>query len=425
MMTSFYETSSVLQVLLLIGSQITVISFTVGTIFLFKRRCAWTKLIGIGALLMVNIIQYVLIQINSRLAGIEQEFLLRVPYMVLLFVTVLSQTALVLALFSETKTRKTINHTSIKEAFDNLPTGVCFFNEAGLPVLCNLAMYRFSFAVCGKDVQFITDLESCLADGFIPVAETKRDGAVFIFPDGRAWHLGKRNFNHENGAVYTQFVATDVTDLQENRVELMRENAQLRKVQADLRRLSANVVTITREEEILNTKMRVHDEMGRCLVEARKCLRESTCGSVSESMVRSWQRAVSMLKYNNDTQDEDMLSLVRKTCESMKLSFVQTGVLPKQESAAYILTCAVRECVTNAVRYAGASELYADFSETENLATVSVRNNGKQPDSEIVEGGGLSTLRRRVERAGGTMTVQSLPEFKLTVTVPKGKEGVS
>ena len=84
----------------------------------------------------------------------------------------------------------------------------------------------------------------------------------------------------------------------------------------------------------------------------------------------------------------------------------------------------MRECVTNAVRYAGASELYADFTETETEATVVVHNNGKQPDSEIIEGGGLSTLRRRVERAGGTMTVQSRPRFQLTVTVPKGKEGV-
>ena len=34
------------------------------------------------------------------------------------------------------------------------------------------------------------------------------------------------------------------------------------------------------------------------------------------------------------------------------------------------------------------------------------------------------TLRRRLERAGGTMTVQAFPYFKLTVTVPKGKEGI-
>ena len=84
----------------------------------------------------------------------------------------------------------------------------------------------------------------------------------------------------------------------------------------------------------------------------------------------------------------------------------------------------LRECVTNAVRYAEASALYVDFSETEGDATVSVSNNGKQPDSKISEGGGLSTLRRRVECAGGTMAVQSIPQFKLTVTVPKGKEGM-
>ena len=47
-----------------------------------------------------------------------------------------------------------------------------------------------------------------------------------------------------------------------------------------------------------------------------------------------------------------------------------------------------------------------------------------QPESEIVEGGGLSTLRRRVERSGGTMTVDSFPAFRLTVTIPKKKEGL-
>ena len=131
-----------------------------------------------------------------------------------------------------------------------------------------------------------------------------------------------------------------------------------------------------------------------------------------------------MLKYNNDAPEEDMLSQIRKTCASVRLRFIQRGELPKQEAAAYLLACAVRECVTNAVRYADATELYADFSETKDEATVVVYNNGNPPEGEIAEGGGLSTLRRRVERAGGSMTVQSLPRFQLTVTVPKGKDGV-
>ena len=424
MMICFYQASSVWQIVLLVISQFAVISLAAGFILLFKRKCKLPKMIGMGAVLLLNATLYVIMQLDSRITGAEQGLHLHVPYAVLMLATVLSIALGAWLLLGETKNRKTINHRSIKESLDNLPTGVCFFNGAGLPVLCNHAMQRFSFAVCGKDVQFITDLEHCLSDDYIPTTDARKDGRVFVLPDGRAWHLEKRTFTNGSGNHCTQYIATDVTELHEHRVELQEENAQLRRVQSDLQVLSANIVTVTREEEILNTKMRVHDEMGRYLIEARKYLREGSSESIPENVISAWQRAVSMLKYNNETADEDMLSQVRKTCESVKLGFVQTGTLPKEESAAYLLTCAVRECVTNAVRYAGASELYADFTETETDATVVVYNDGKQPDSEIVEGGGLSTLRRRVERAGGSMTVQSRPRFQLTVTVPKGKEGV-
>ena len=424
MMTCFYEVSSILQIALLVISQFAVIFLAAGFIMLFQWKCKLTKMIGMGALLLLNATLYVLMQLDSRVTGAEQGLQLHVPYAILMLVTLLTISAGAWMLLGETKNRKTLNHRSIKEAFDNLPTGVCFFNEAGLPVLCNYAMHRFSFAVCGKDVQYITDLEHCLAEDFIPVDDVKKEGLVFVLQSGRAWRLEKRSFTNESGHRYTQYIATDVTELHENRVELQEDNAQLRRVQSDLQTLSSNVVTVTREEEILNTKMRVHDEMGRCLVEARKYLGENCTESIPDNVISAWQKAVSMIKYNNETADEDMLSQIRKTCEFVKLDFVQTGNLPLEETTAYILTCAVRECVTNAVRYADATRLYADFSETEDEATVIVYNNGNPPEGEIVEGGGLSTLRHRVERAGGSMTVQSLPRFQLTVTVPKGKDGV-
>ena len=424
MMTCFYQVSSTYQTVLLVISQFVLVSLAAGSVVLYKRKCKPAKLTGMGAMLALNVVLYVLMQLDSRLTGTMPGLHLHVPYTVLLVVTLLSLGCGGFAVFSETRNRKSISYSSIKEAFDNLPTAVCFFNESGLPVLCNLAMQRFSFAVCGKDVQFITDLESFLSDDFVPIAEVRKDGKVFILDDGVAWQLEKRTFTHESGESYTQYIAADVTDLQKSRVELTKENEQLRKVQAELKRLSANIVAVTREEEILNTKMRVHDEMGKCLVAAQKYLKTDRTESIPDSLAAVWQRAVSMLKYSNDTPDEDMLLQIRKTCEYVKLAFVQTGDLPKQERVAYLLTCAVRECVTNAVRYAEATKLHAAFTENETEATVTVTNNGKIPEREIAEGGGLSTLRRRVERAGGIMTVQSFPEFKLTVTVPKEKEGV-
>ena len=425
MMIDFYEMGTPWQNVLLVFSLLTVITLTGDCIIAFRYRCGVLKRFGGGVvLLLLNAVLYVVMQLDSRITPNEKKIHLQVSYVVLFLVTLLSMGYAVWSILQETKNRKTINNTSIKEAFDNLPTGVCFFNEAGLPVLCNRAMHRFSFAVCGKDVQYITDLKECLSQDFMPREGTIKDGKTFILPEGTAWHLEKHDFIHESADTYIQYIALDVTDLQRKRVELTIENAQLRKVQSDLKRLSANVVTITREEEILNTKMRVHDEMGRCLMAAQKYLKEDSTESIPDNVVTSWQRAVSMLKYNNETTDEDMLSQIRKTCQFVKLDYIQTGKLPKEEGMAYILTCAVRECVTNAVRYGEASELYADFTETETFATVTVTNNGKNPKDEIMEGGGLSTLRRRVERTGGTMSVESLPKFKLTVTVPKEKEGI-
>lgn len=421
MMNHFCEVGTVWQAVLLVLSLIAVITLTGSCVLSFRHRCNNRRQLGVDVVLLLNAALYVLMQVDSSITGFEH--ILHIPYALAFAVTVVSLGLSVWLILRETKNRKTINNTSIKESFDNLPTGVCFFNEEGLPVLCNRAMHRFSFAVSGKDVQFITDLCDLFDESFVPIDGAVKDGKVFTVSGGRAWQLEKRAATDEKGGTYTQFVALDVTDLQRNRVELTEENNQLRRVQTELKRLSANVVAVTREEEILNTKMRVHDEMGRCLIEARKYLCDGDV-RIPESVVHSWHRAVSMLKYNNEASDEDMLSQIRQTCESVKLGFNQNGTLPKDEETAYILTCAVRECVTNAVRYAAANELYAEFSETESFATVCVTNDGKRPDGEIIEGGGLSTLRRRVERAGGTMTVQSLPEFKLTVTVPIGKEGV-
>lgn len=424
MLISFHDASTLMQVALLILSQFAVISLGGGVVFLFKLEYKWLKVINMMILLLVNMSFYIVMQLDSRILGESRGQDVDLPCVLILAVTVLSIVYDLVAVLRESKRRKVINSRSIQEAFDELPTGVCFFNGAGLPVLCNISMHEFCFAVCGKDLQFITDMELLFAEGYKPAGQVERVGNVFIFPEGEAWSLEKDENVLINGKRYTQYTVTDVTDLNRKRMELTRENEQLRRAQAELKKLSANVVAVTREEEILNTKMRVHDEMGRCLIEAQKYLMDESGRSIPDSVAHSWKKAVSMLKYSNDTPDEDMLEQVRKTCESVGMNFIQTGKLPSQESAAYLVTCAVRECVTNAVRYAGATDLYAYFSENESENIAIITNNGKAPEKKITEGGGLSTLRRRVEGVAGTMLVESSPRFKLTVIIPKGKDGV-
>lgn len=80
------------------------------------------------------------------------------------------------------------------------------------------------------------------------------------------------------------------------------------------------------------------------------------------------------------------------------------------------------ECVTNTARHADGTELYVTMTESDTEYAVTLTNDGKQPEQEIKEGGGLSSLRRVAENAGGQMTITSVPKFLLRITVPKEKQ---
>ena len=78
------------------------------------------------------------------------------------------------------------------------------------------------------------------------------------------------------------------------------------------------------------------------------------------------------------------------------------------------------ETLTNAVRHAGARQLWIDMEETKTAYCVRYTNDGTVPPSSVTEGGGLSTARRKVEAAGGRMTIETTPRFMLTLIFEKG-----
>ena len=75
-------------------------------------------------------------------------------------------------------------------------------------------------------------------------------------------------------------------------------------------------------------------------------------------------------------------------------------------------------CLNNAIQYAQATELTANLWECDGCCHVVIRNNGKPPERPVTEGGGLTNLRRQIEKSGGAMTIQSAPEFALALRIP-------
>lgn len=56
------------------------------------------------------------------------------------------------------------------------------------------------------------------------------------------------------------------------------------------------------------------------------------------------------------------------------------------------------EAMTNAVKHAGATDVYITVNQNKTLLSANYTNNGLNPLDDIVEGGGLKELRRRIEK---------------------------
>lgn len=305
----------------------------------------------------------------------------------------------------------------IREALDNLPDGLCYFNMSGKPVLCNYTMHRLVFALSGHDLQHSSQLISALKN---PAKETGielKDG-IYYLPDETAWRFTFSNVTDEEGNIYQEYIASNVTQLCLTKSQLEKDNACLKEMTKQLKRLSANISVVTREEETLSLKMCVHDQMGRSLVAAHKILKENEPMENVYPILKEWRHAIELLKKaGNEPERKDVLSELKRISEGM-IKIIITGELPDEEELSYLFVTAIRECVTNSMRYAHATELYIEMSYSKGYAQAVITNNGMPPTEPITEGGGLSSLRHKIERHGGIMEVISMPEFQLKVIVP-------
>lgn len=311
-----------------------------------------------------------------------------------------------------------LRRNAVKEAFDNLPSGVCFFNQNGMITLCNYQMYRLIFALTGRDLQNLSDVQELLDRG-VTVAE--RDQDIFLPGDGSAWRFSVESVTIRGGDTFTQVIASDVTELYYRQRELQEDNRKLKEYAERMHRLSANIISLIREEEILNMKMRVHDDIGRSVIATRQFLRQNR--PMEELDLTTWENAIRLLKRENELmEDKNALSGLLADAQSVNIRLLTEGELPEDAAAAELLIAAMRECMTNAVRHAGADEMYVRLTCDGAKASAIITNNGVLPEGEITEGGGLSSLRVRIAKRGGSMKIRSAPRFELTVSVPvKGR----
>ena len=302
---------------------------------------------------------------------------------------------------------------AIKESFDRLPTAVCFFDRSGGIVLCNRQMYRLSQYLLNSDLQYLEELQKALASPPKGILHLASPEDTYRFPDGLVWKFERAAVTDRYGETYIQLTATDVTALHRALEQLAEDNRRLEQDAEKLRRLSENVAAVAREREQLAAKSAMHDSLAACITVTKQYLAGDLGGIDADIVLREWEKSIVF-------QEAGLLAAREKLYESADSSGVTIRIRGAEPAngAADLMYAAMQVCLNNAIQHAQATELMTNIWEDGDRYTVLIRNNGRPPEKTITEGGGLSNLRRRIERIGGTMTVQSLPEVALVIGIP-------
>ena len=346
---------------------------------------------------------------------VESVTALPVILPILLLLAVIA--ALLTIVIQERKFEKnSITRSSVKESLDWLSTGLCFAYKNGMVMLVNHRMNDLSHTIFGRDLQNANAFWKNLNDGETQAGIMRLSMGAnpsFRLPDQTVWTFAREVIDG-----ITQLTAAETTRLNKLTEELKEKNAELSAMNYRLRKYGENVDELTREKERLETKVRIHRELGQALLMTRRYLQGET--DHRQELLDVLNRNIAMLRLESESQKNDEpLDMLLKAARSAGIEVLITGQMPEQEDANRLFFEAATEALTNAVRHADAKSLHIAFSEDHNAYSVCFTNDGSKPQNKIVEGGGLGSLRQKTEQIGGTMEVLYQPEFVLELTVLK------
>lgn len=327
--------------------------------------------------------------------------------------------------------RKRLTPSSLQEGLDQLPDGLLLCTDEGVLLLVNRKMQDIMFNIFGENSYGrinanIINKDNLLQRG-IKVIDNE-SGYMIILNDKTVWSIKEFDMPADDNTLVSgrrvgmkEILAYDVTELYEKRRELENRNEHLAKVNSQIREYSKKLDESIREQEMLTAKIRLHDDVGRCLLALRAYL--SNDNGDRKKLVELWKTTVSILKMESERIETDnRMTILDKAAAAVGVSIIYDGDIPKEMEN--LCATAIHECLTNTVKHADGSKLFVTFRGDVKEFAFEITNDGKPPENEIKETGGLHNLRRILELEGLMMEIESMPRFVLRIMSDKADNGL-
>ncbi len=372
------------------------------------------KYLRCGIITAVNAV-VLLCSVQSEPTDVFASAVCDLPWLVYVALILLTVVHIALAFPKEKhRAKNSLSLNSVREAIDDLPMGICFADPIGRIVLINQKMQALTGEILGIVPQLFCELTDALS---APKNVTLLSEDMIRTADGKVYRFRSYEHTVDNHAGWRQITASDITERYAVGEQLRAENEKLKKINGKLQKMYERMSDDIREKESLELKIYVHDTIGRSILTVQDIMQS---GEETEQKIEALREAVSVLS-SRRTAFAGTMDEVKQTAALMGVKVRVSGYIPSDTAVESLVAAAARECVTNCVKHAKGNEITVIAEDLGSIYRIAITNNGEKPKGKIIEGSGLSSLRRSVEASGGEMTVSHYPAFCLVLNLP-GKE---
>lgn len=206
-----------------------------------------------------------------------------------------------------------------------------------------------------------------------------------------------------------------------------------RRLNSELRATRLLLAESARVNERTRISRELHDLLGHHLTALS--LNLEVAGHLSEGRVKEHvqqahtlarllltdvREAVSQLREGGAIDLEVALRPLAENVPSLDIHMdIESPLTMDDPERAHVLLRCTQEIITNAVRHAGARNLWIDARRSEGCIVMSARDDGRGAE-RLIAGNGLRGMRERLQQHGGDLKIQTRPQagFSLELTLP-------
>ena len=320
---------------------------------------------------------------------------------------VLTAAAVILFLIILRCGKRSITPAAVKRLLDQMPCGVCCWRDSGRVLFSNICMNRLCVSLTGSHLRNGNHFHDKIKDEILTV-------------DGKVWRFACRDTVF-SGETLHEMIASDITMEYAKTQALEQDKAELSRLKGELQAYSLRIEDTVRQQEILQAKINIHDEMNRLMLSTMAA--DKTDTAALDRIFSQWEQNALFLCMQADDESEDQKEAERLNdlARSLGIRLTWRTELPAAMTSKQrtLFFTAAQEAVINAAKHAGANNLDISFTENAQTLLCDFVNDGIIPSEDVRFVGGLKNLALLAGEQSACVFAKCAERFTLSLRFQK------